>query len=138
MAYNQIYRNGICEGVAYSGSLHNDADLIPSRTVAIFFREFIEKFTDFLKDQGIGGAAIVGGALLRTEGSRFASGSAWGGMETADRNHLIFPEMLIESLSDFNDVDAVANPILDVMWQAFGHDLCYDYGNSGVWLPQRL
>ena len=52
--------------------------------------------------------------------------------ETFDSEHVTLPEIEIESLD--TPVDDVLRPVLDVLWNAVGHDTCPRYDEQGRWL----
>ena len=51
----------------------------------------------------------------------------------ANRANLIVPETWIESLEAFGNVQAIAPPILDTLWQSFDEPRCREYDSNGNW-----
>jgi hypothetical protein len=54
----------------------------------------------------------------------------------ADRNHLMVPETWVDNLESA-DVDEIARPLLDILWQAFDVERCGEYSKAGIWAPRR-
>lgn len=54
----------------------------------------------------------------------------------SDRPQLTLPDGWIEALDSPAPVDDVVKPILDVLWEAFDANRCYDYDENGTWSPQ--
>ena len=52
-----------------------------------------------------------------------------------DREHLVLEEVWIENLESIKEVDDIARPILNTLWQAFGEPACAYYDAEGNWSP---
>ena len=52
-----------------------------------------------------------------------------------DRDHLILPDRLAESLG--LDAAALLRPSFDQVWNACGHDRSLNYDEKGNWNPAR-
>ncbi len=133
-AYVQVYRNGALEGVRHAVGM---AGIIPSLTIAEFFRENIQKWVSFLQSLQFGGPALVGGALFDVGDYKLGVGNTSFSVPRTDRNHLVFPPALIENVADFQEIDDIARPMADIMWQSFGLERCADYNADGVWQHRR-
>jgi hypothetical protein len=132
--YIQVYRNGAFEGACHA---IGTPGLIPSQSIAEFFRKNIQKWVSFLQKLQFGGPALVGGALFDVAGSKLAVGRSFNPAPRSDRNNLIFPDALIENIADFQSIDDIARPMADIMWQSFGEEKCSDYNAAGAWEPRR-
>jgi len=77
---------------------------------------------------GATGPALVGGALIKLNGHTLAlpPGRISEG-EVADRAMYVSPSMLLEDLLPDPNPDTIVQPMLDVLWQAFGFEKCFYY-----------
>lgn len=140
LAYTQLFRTGSIEFVRYAGPLARPESLsIPSRTISEVLRNAVHQLIAASCSLGFVGPAIIGAALLFTKAFKFAVGSsAFDATDAyADRDHLVLPETWIDNIEQATDVDAVARPLLDVLWQAFDQQRCTLYDNTGKWAPDR-
>jgi hypothetical protein len=96
-----------------------------------------DKFLNAAKSWGIGGPAIAAAALLDVHGWPFAyeSRDHSSAFNSTDRPHLILPEEWIEDLATAQ-LDAIARPMLDTLWQAFDLAACGFYDIHGNWVRQ--
>jgi len=140
LANVQIFRSGALEFVRYVGALidHQDPDLqntIPSGVVADVVRESLEKFMDACVRWNITGPAVASVALLDLGQFSFVYQPRNRITERgkADRPNLILPEVWIDQLSGAADVDKLARPLLDTVWQSFDLERCGFYDNDGTY-----
>jgi hypothetical protein len=135
LAYSLVFRVGAFEALRHGGALTINDRIIPSTAVSSFFREALGRFTSGCRDLGLAGPAIAGIAFLGVSEYRFALDQRWLRWEeaTSDRDHLVLPEFWIDSLEAVADVDSVARPMLDVLWQCFGIERCLEYEPDGRW-----
>ena len=136
-AYAQVFRSGQFEAARFAGGYFAEKDgkrVIPSTVVSGFVREAVGKGLDVCRALGIQGPAIVRGAMLQTDGYEFGvGGDRWSRNSLySDRSDLVLPDAWIEALGSADDVDAVAKPMLDVLWQAFGLERCIEYSRAGL------
>jgi hypothetical protein len=138
--YIQIYRTGCTESAFCGDSLASQGNRsIPSTNITHFFRKTIEKNIEVLKQSGVSGPAVVGVAMLNVQDYQFAVGGVYNYIQTAvaDRNSLVLPEIWIESLDNLADIDEIVRPIMDILWQSFGVERCFEYSSDGKWNPRR-
>lgn len=134
-AYTHVFRSGAIEAVRFGGlTVDPSRKVIPSRTIAEFFRSAIETLVKQYQPMGIGGPAIIGVAFLFVEGYDFPV-SKYENPARTDREHLVLEEVWIENLESIEAVDNIARPILDTLWQAFGEPACAYYDAKGNWSP---
>lgn len=133
----QIYRNGVVESYRTGGSIWDEKKIIPSQTVAEFYRGCYQDFSKFIKDQKLSGPFIFNFALTGIKGFRLALGSSYFDVEEliSEREDLIFPELYFESSPDASDESHIRD-ILDIMWQSFGAESCNYYNAEGVWVAR--
>lgn len=137
-AYVQVFRSGALEAVRFGGGLVDPTrKLIPSRTVSVFYRTAIDKFLVAIRSLGISGPAIVGAALLTVSGYIFGLPPEQFNQRTTDRSDLVLPEIWLDDIDSATDIDDVARPLLDVLWQAFDVDRCHEYTPEGKWRTDR-
>ena len=135
-AYTHIFRNGALEAVRIVGGTHNEQKLVYGTVLDAFLREAIKKFGDQCRQLGFTGPVVVGIALLAVPGYVFHPGSAFFlrmSPPQADRPNLVVPEVLLSNIEAASQIDEVARPLLDILWQAFGFERCYEYDDQGKW-----
>lgn len=142
--FNQIFRNGAIETIFYGGRQFAEDDddgrrIIPSTVVSVYFHDAIQKFLRATSSLGFHGPAVVACALLFVGDYEFGVGVRYHAPDRAlaDRHHLVLPEIWVDDLSAAHDVDSIARPILDVLWQSFDEERCLEYSAQGVWSPRR-
>ena len=135
LAFTQVFRSGALEALRHGGwATEPKKRSIPSSTITTFFRDTILKFIKDGKSFGFTGQAVIGAALLFADGYELGLPSALnsGYRPIADRDHLILPEVWLDSI-DVEDPDSVVRPLLDMLWQSFGVERCHSYDKQGVW-----
>lgn len=131
-SYTQIFRNGCVEAVR----------ALPSRRVeehqfdAIHplegnLRVAIPRYLESLRSLGFSSPIYLFLSLRRVMGKHLTYDRRQS-EETFDSEHVTLPEIEIESLD--TPVDDVLRPVLDVLWNAVGHDTCPRYDEQGRWL----
>ncbi len=129
----QIYRNGTIDAMRYGGTPWQDKLVIPSQSVASFFRESFLKFSAFMRKEEIAGPYIFNTAILDTAGHEFGVGSRFLHFDRyfSDRNDLVLPSIFL----DFEELgsEGVVRNSLDVLWQGFGLTHCNCYSDDGSW-----
>lgn len=128
------------EALRFGGPLNNpESHTIPSSTVSNFFRDAIIRFIKAAQSFGFSGPAVVSTSLLHVSDYKFGLGQQFYQFNRAmsDRQHLILPEIWVDSIETMKDVDIVVRPTLDILWQAFDVERCYEYNEQGVWSPRR-
>lgn len=132
MAYTQIFRSGALEAIRSGGlSDPNPEKYIPAVTVATFFRHEIETFLKGSRSLGFSGPAIAGVALLGV--AEYGLAHTNFSRKAADRDNLCLPETWLDNFESVSNVDEVARPLLDMLWQAFDIDRCNLYDAQGRW-----
>lgn len=137
--YNQIFRYGCTESVFVGGSLSRPTEkIIHSTTITTELRNAVWRNITLLKDFSVSGPIVIGVSMLSVEGYTFGVGGAWEvfGKSVADRDDLIFPEVWLESVDLISNVDEVMRPLLDMLWQSFGRERCFEYSENGDWTPR--
>jgi hypothetical protein len=113
---------------------------IPSTSVTTYLRTAIDRNLKFLKQSGLSGPVVIGIAMVNVENHTLAVGGIFNFLHTAvaDRNLLILPEVWIDSLETFSDIDEVVKPMMDILWQSFGVYRYFDCTEEGMWNSRRL
>ena len=139
LAYTQIFRSGALEAARFAGPLRvedeRDRNVIPSGVVSDFVRDSLETFIAAVGRWNIVGPAIAAAALLDIGNHEFWYQPPRGftTRTPCDRPNLVLPEVWIEQLSDIRNVDEVARPLLDTLWQSFDHERCMFFDQNGQW-----
>lgn len=143
--YNHIFRTGALEAAQIGGAKRQTEAGGPERSIvwsldmSKFFHWSASKFIRSAKKWGLGGPALMGIAILNVQGYELAIGDVFHRFSraTADRPHLIPPEVWIDDI-DTVSIDDALRPSVDVLWQAFGLERCLDFdAQSGAYSPRR-
>lgn len=136
-SYVQLFRNGTIEAASTTVFDENPRPYISSIGTE---REIIDVTTRFLRVQralGVTPPIVLAVSLLRVRGFEFAASFAvrlgYDDPHLVDRDHLLFPEELVESYD--SDASHVVRPILDALWMAVGFPRSPSYDQSGCWKP---
>jgi hypothetical protein len=134
-AYTQIFRTGVLEASRFMGATRTDLKIIPSGVISGFIRDSIQKFITAAVQWNISGPAIIAASLLNVGEYSFAFQGRYQVTQqnAADRMNMILPEIWIEQLGNVQDIDSIARPLLDTLWQAFDLEACGFYNASGTW-----
>jgi hypothetical protein len=131
LAYTLAFRSGALESVR-SLSSSSGKQILPSLTIATFVRDAIAKLCDQSRFLGLEGPAVFGVALLGVADHSFALNSQSVSAIT-DRANLVLPEAWIDDMELATvDVDSVAMPQLNLLWQSYGDPEC-QYYSKGKW-----
>ena len=130
MAYVQVFRSGALEAVRFGSARTNpERKIIPPRKIAEFYRDAIASLLAALRSFGHSGPAVIGASMLTISGYTFGE-HASAGDGSPD---LVLPETWLDDVDSVKDVDEVARPLLDVLWQAFDIEACVEYLPHGKW-----
>jgi len=145
IAITQVYRNGAIEslrtGAGAVAELRDGEKLIPSTTIAKFFRTAVQKQIAACPDLGVFGPAVLRCALMHTTDYKLGVGNdIWGrGVADTDRPHLVLPDIWVNDVSEIRaerDLDDLVRPAMDILWQAFDVDRCLEFDLAGNWMPR--
>lgn len=111
---------------------------IASHRAADHIRESLEQFVDAAREWAIDGPAIAAAAALDVQGWPFAyqGRNYMAAFSSSDRPHVILPEKWVEDIATVQ-IDAIARPMLDTLWQAFDLAACGYYDAQGNWTPPK-
>jgi hypothetical protein len=141
--YSQIFRNGTMEAASLGGGEYQPDPrmakqlIVWAHDMTKFFRNYTSTFLDAAKSWGFVGPAVLSYALLHVEGYELGLDNSFFRRRRAeaDRPHLVAPAEWIDNIEAAN-VDQVARPLLDTLWQAFGVERCIDFDpTTGAYLP---
>lgn len=133
-SYLQIYRNGIIEA---AGTLHVDEKTGAVGGADMWTRHALEGYLSLMSRLDIGAPVYLGLSALHVGGRMLmiAQKIQWdhgfGNSDKPRHPHLIIPEREIDDLH--RSVDEILQPVLDVLWQAYGFSRCALYDESGRW-----
>ncbi|MCB0035180.1 MAG: ATP-binding protein [Anaerolineales bacterium] len=138
--YLQIFRNGVIEAVdsrTISPKAHENGivlNTIPGITFAENLISSLARYLDLYKHLGISPPIVilltlvnVRGAFLRTLNNPYAIEDN----RKFERNTMTFPEQVIEDIN--LNTDQALRPILDIIWQSAGFEMCNHYYRTGRW-----
>jgi hypothetical protein len=134
LSYVQVFRNGIIEAVdadvlrRYETST---SPLIPHNIFETRLLEGVQRFLAAQKLLGVEPPVLVMVSLLGVRGYMMAvSVTHFGENQPIDRDNLVVPEVLLDSLDA--DVDTVMRSIFDAVWNATGWSGSPSYDSSGA------
>ena len=142
-AYHHIFRTGALEGAQLGGATRElspgvEKSFVWSLAMSKFFYFSVKRYLSSAKTWGFAGPAVLSVAILNVKGFELGIGNGFHrfSLATADRPHLIPPELWIEDIDSIN-IDEAVRPLLDNLWQAFGVERCLDFDEkTGVFAPR--
>ena len=140
VGFTQVFRTGPMLAVRSAARLATAGTSIPSTVVTKFYREAIAKFSKESNRLGLSGPAIVKCALMHVDGYTLGVGGDWDGyVASADRPDISLPEAwvdAIENVTTDSQINAIVQPMMDVLWQAFDVERCHEFALDGAWQPR--
>ena len=139
--YVQLFRNGIvealdCQLLAPTDPHHQGPEkYIPSIAYEECLIRAVGCYTAFYRKYEVPTPVLVGLSVLNVRGFHMAADLTDGLGNRIDREHLILPDRLAETL-DF-DAASFLRPCFDQIWNACGHDRSLNYDEQGNWTPRR-
>lgn len=135
--YAQFHRAGRVEAVSNVGFDEEGERTIAGPFVAAKVRKSLIGYSTLFSELGFNGPMIYALALLNVGGAKMATDWVFFEKPTADRDDLHLPEALVMDMDAIGeDVDAVARPILNTLWQGFGVAACDRYDpDTGQFRP---
>ena len=139
-AYVQLFRNGVieavdCDMLAPSQIDPRAAEIIPSVAYEKNVIQAVNDYSEFYKKHEMPTPVLVGLSMLNVKGFHMAVRGISYGARRIDRDHLILPDRLAESL-DF-DAASFLRPCFDQIWNACGYDRSRNYDEKGNWNTDR-
>lgn len=135
-SYVQLFRSGIIEAVesemlAASPFDPQEVEFIPSVAYEKCVIQAVNGYAEFYKKYEVPTPILVGMSMLNVRGFCMAEHGNRYGAIPIDRDHLILPDRLAESL-DF-DAASFLRPCFDQIWNACGYDRSMNYDEKGNW-----
>ena len=141
IAYVQLFRNGVVEAVD-SGRLaplephgQRPDKYIPSVAYEGDIIRAVDDYTGLYRKYEVPTPILMGLSVLNVKGFRMTAEDVYDLGSPIDRDHLILPDRLAESL-DF-DAASFLRPCFDQVWNACGYDRSRNYDEKGNWNPDR-
>ena len=128
--YAQIYRSGIIETLASLQPIEGK-QYLPSVWYEKQIIEACQTYTASLNKFGIQPPLYFFLSFLNMKGFEFGTDSMFFGGRKLDRDIILFPEVVLESLSD-NTTDLLRSTF-DMVWNAFGYERSMNYKEDGSW-----
>lgn len=131
--YVQAFRHGAVESAGFAGILIDNRKILPSSLLAGEFRAALMAQLPVLTSLGISGPIAVAVTWLSVGEYEFPTTEIHS--TRADRDDLEVPEIWVDSIETaVGDVDTVARPLLDTLWQCFDVYRCPLYDDRGKWV----
>ena len=141
VAYVQLFRNGVveavdCERLAPVAPPRQRPDrYIPSTAYERDIIRAVDDYTKFYRKYEMPTPVLVGVSVLNVKGFNMGTGRIDDVGSRIDRDHLILPDRLADSL-DF-DAASFLRPCFDQIWNACGYERSLNYDEKGNWKPNR-
>ncbi len=138
MSYVQLYRSGIIE--AADTRILDDVDSKRIRPIVLEKDVIVTaaSMLSFQKNMGADPPVALMLTMARVSGYRIIVDSIHDNSHghPIDRDVLVVPEVLLESLDDISepDVARLLRPIFDMVWNAAGHPQSRNYDAEGNWM----
>ncbi|WP_157255899.1 hypothetical protein [Pelomonas sp. Root1217] len=138
-AYTQLFRSGAVElfSAGHEFSTQHGPRAVGGLYVTDDVRNAIRVGLQAARSVGAAGGTLVSASVSGVDGLLFSLGTITDltASYRADRDQLALNEQWIENTGEVN-LDTVARPILDVLWQSFGLESCLCYNDVGQFDPQ--
>jgi hypothetical protein len=132
-SYLQLFRTGVIETV--NTSLLCEEKTIPGVAYEQSLMSAVKKYFSIEKQLGVEPPLFIMLSLLGVKGYRIRSEAYWDGERPIDRDAIIIPEVLVESLEA--KPSSVLRPIFDAVWNAAGWPGSANYEREGKWREAR-
>ena len=137
---SQLFRNGcfeVLKNITYDPNPGQDPAWVVGNWVGQQVRNGIETYAKAAPQLGVQGAVVVSLSLSGTEGTVLALNSRSATRLPIFDNRLDLPEVIVEDIAGELNLDAIARPILDVLYQCYGQPRCNLFDKDGKWCPPR-
>ena len=141
LGYAQLFRNGVIEAVdcdmlaPLESHRQRPEKCIPSIAYERDIIRAVDGYIKFYKKYEMPTPVLIGLSILNVKGFRMGTGNMFDVGSQIDRDHLILPDLLAESL-DF-DTASFRRPCFDQIWNACGYERSLNYDEKGNWKPDR-
>ena len=138
-SYRQLFRNGVIED-ASTNFFHNQGDGNSFHTAGYekIVKDVVKSGLQLLSHCQIEPPFVILNTLLNVRGFRipdnFAHFPSGQRPSPVDRNHLIFPEIVLDT-AETNLLFTLLLPLFDMLWQACGYERCFNYDADGNRVP---
>jgi hypothetical protein len=130
-SYTQIYRTGIVEAVEVLNCTERDGRRFVFPTYESDLREVLPIHLSLLNVLAVSTPIYCFVTLIRVGDSWLIYERSTSSRDSVDRGDVILPEVVIED--PVAPVDDILRPILDMIWNAVGHEKCPRYDANGTW-----
>lgn len=138
--YSQLFRNGafeILKNITFDPSPGKAPAWVVGKWVGEQVRNGLDIYAKAAPRLGVQGAIVVSISLSGTEGTVLALNSRSATRLPIPDNRLDLPEIIVEDIAGELNLDAIAKPILDVLYQCYGQPQCNLFDKDGKWCPPR-
>jgi hypothetical protein len=138
--FTQIYRNGTVEAVRFGGLTFEDRPVIPGATMVRFYRDSLAQALEGLRAMGASGPVVIQLAMV-TVGAFTLPADHFTARRLQDmsRSDLVLPDLWVNELGSIRtpeEIDALLRPAMDVLWQAFDFERCFEFDRNGKFAPR--
>jgi len=134
-SYTQIYRTGIVEAVEALNYADRNGQRFLYPTYETDLRETLPNHLNLLTMLAVPTPIYVFVSLIRVGGCRLMYERSTSSRDSVDREDILLPEVVIEDGGV--PVDNILKPMLDMIWNAVGHETCPRYDAKGKWRSWR-
>lgn len=136
-SYIQLYRNGIVEAVeGLILAADRENKMIPSYTYEFELIKSLTEILNLLKELGVNMPIVIFLTIVGAKGWEMGVDKRrfWDEYYKIDRDILQLPETIIESY----DIEAkdILRPMFDLVWNACGYKMSYNFDENGNWLAR--
>ncbi|GMV26422.1 MAG: hypothetical protein AMXMBFR58_24530 [Phycisphaerae bacterium] len=137
-SYCQVFRSGAVESTATGiASESSGALVIPSGVFESQLIQAHKMYLGVLKALEVQPPFVLFLSMLQMKGVKYAVKAMrmqFSRHSKFDRESVLLPEALMEESA--MSADTALRPILDAVWNAAGHERCFNYDENGRWRPE--
>ena len=135
---SQLFRNGafeILKSITFDPNPGKAPAWVVGKWVGEQVRDGLDTYAKAAPRLGVQGAVVVSLSLTSTEGTVLALSSRSATRLPILDDRLDLPEVIVEDIAGELNLDAIARPILDVLYQCYGQPRCSLFDKDGKWCP---
>jgi len=137
---SQLFRNGafeVLKNIAYDPEPGKAPTWVVGKWVGEQLRNGLNTYAKAVPQLGVQGVVVVSLSLTSTANTVLAFNSRSATRCPILDNRLDLPEVIVEDIAGDLNLDAIARPILDVLYQCYGQARCNLFDTDGKWCPPR-
>jgi Putative DNA-binding domain len=137
---SQLFRNGsfeVLKNITHDPNPGKAPPWVVGKWVGELVRNGLDTYAKAVPRLGVQGAVVVSLSLTSTENTVLALNDRTVTRLPILENRLDLPEVIVEDIAGELNLDAIARPILDVLYQCYGQPRCNLFDNDGKWCPPQ-